>query len=319
MRKIAVIICLTMMFSLILTGCGKEETVANPYTGATDTSSDQAAQTDGPLTTSDTDADQTDDTSDTDHILMQVRIIINGAEYTGIIPDTVCGRAFSEMLPFEVSGNRATDDVCCSVSGDIEYDESENESWNIGDFGWFGGWFTLLCDHEDNFSSMMVPVVCSLSEKDISAVTALTGSLSIQIEAEEKQADAVVSEEEENMNMTNQIVLTINGQELTATLADNSSAEALKELLTDGPLTISMRDYGNMEKVGDIGTSLPTNNEQITTEAGDLILYMGSAFVIYYAPNSWNFTRLGRINDISAQELKDIIGDGDVDVTLSLR
>ena len=122
-----------------------------------------------------------------------------------------------------------------------------------------------------------------------------------------------------SMESTNQMILTMNGQELTATLSDNSSAEALKELLADGPLTITMNDYANMEKVGDIGTALPTNDKQITTEAGDLILYLGRSFVIYYAPNSWNFTRLGKINDITAQELKSILGDGDVDITLSLQ
>lgn len=137
-------------------------------------------------------------------------------------------------------------------------------------------------------------------------------------QAVEVQTGTVLPEEEDNMKITNQIALTINDQILTATLEDNSSAEALKELLADGPLTISMSDYGNMEKVGNIGTKLPTNNEQITTEVGDLILYMGSAFVIYYAPNSWNFTRLGKINDISVQELKDILGNDSVDVTLSL-
>lgn len=133
-----------------------------------------------------------------------------------------------------------------------------------------------------------------------------------------EQKETTLPEGEDNMKTTNQIVLTINGQELTATLAQNSSAEALKELLEEGPLTISMRDYGSMEKVGDIGTSLPTNDEQITTEAGDLILYMGSAFVIYYAPNSWNFTRLGKIGNITVQELKDILGNGNVEVTISL-
>jgi hypothetical protein len=79
-----------------------------------------------------------------------------------------------------------------------------------------------------------------------------------------------------------------------------------------------MRDYGNMEKVGSLGTSLPRNDEQITTEPGDLILYQGSAFVIYYAPNSWNFTRLGKINGVTQEELKEILGTGDVEVTLSL-
>jgi hypothetical protein len=112
--------------------------------------------------------------------------------------------------------------------------------------------------------------------------------------------------------------LQIGERRLTATLADNSSAEALARLLADGPVTVAMRDYGNMEKVGTLGTSLPTNDEQITTKPGDLILYQGNAFVIYYAPNSWNFTRLGRVDDISHAELKQVLGSGRVSVTLSL-
>ncbi len=110
-----------------------------------------------------------------------------------------------------------------------------------------------------------------------------------------------------------------NETELTATLVDNSSVDALVELLQDGPLTIAMSDYGNMEKVGPIGSTLPRNDQQITTEAGDIILYQGSALVIYYAPNSWNFTRLGKIDNVSASELKTILGEGSVSVTLELQ
>ena len=84
------------------------------------------------------------------------------------------------------------------------------------------------------------------------------------------------------------------------------------------PITIKMQDYGNMEKVGSLGRSFPRNDEQITTQAGDIILYQGNALVIYYASNSWNFTRLGKIDNISANELKDILGKGNVTVTLSL-
>ncbi len=112
--------------------------------------------------------------------------------------------------------------------------------------------------------------------------------------------------------------IAVNGTALTATLADNSSAQALKELLAEGPITIQMHDYGNFEKVGPLGQSLPTNNEQIHTQAGDLILYQGDQFVIYYDTNTWNFTRLGRINHVSAQELREVLGDGDVSVTLSI-
>ena len=63
---------------------------------------------------------------------------------------------------------------------------------------------------------------------------------------------------------------------------------------------------------------LPRNDEQIVTEAGDIILCQGSALVIYYAPNSWNFTRLGKIDNLTVEELREILGDGNVTVTLSL-
>ncbi|MDK2981366.1 MAG: hypothetical protein PWQ55_1713 [Chloroflexota bacterium] len=112
--------------------------------------------------------------------------------------------------------------------------------------------------------------------------------------------------------------LQIGDEIFTATLVENSSTAALKELLAEGPISINMQDYGNMEKVGGIGTNLPTNDEQITTEPGDLILYQGSAFVIYYAPNSWNFTRLGKIDNITQEELRAVLGSGNVTVTLSL-
>ena len=88
--------------------------------------------------------------------------------------------------------------------------------------------------------------------------------------------------------------------------------------ISQNTLTIEMSDYGNFEKVGGIGTSLPQNNESITTEPGDIILYQGSSITIYYDTNSWSFTRLGKINDVTRDELLDALGDGDVTVTFSL-
>ena len=112
--------------------------------------------------------------------------------------------------------------------------------------------------------------------------------------------------------------LTIGEPVLTATLADNSSVKALEEKLKDGPIAIQMEDYARMEKVGNLPFHLPTNDQPITTKDGDLILYLGNSFVIYYAPNSWRFTRLGQIEGVTAQELKKILGRGSVTVTLSL-
>lgn len=112
--------------------------------------------------------------------------------------------------------------------------------------------------------------------------------------------------------------LKIKNRVFRAAMVDNSSTRALKKLLQKESLTIQMEDYGDMEKTGSIGHELPTNDREITTEAGDLILYQGDTFVIYYAPNTWDFTRLGKIKNVSRAELKKVLGKGDVTVTLSL-
>ena len=91
------------------------------------------------------------------------------------------------------------------------------------------------------------------------------------------------------------------------------------ELLGQGDVTIDMSDFSNFEKVGELPTSLPRNDEQLDTDYGDLILYLGQRFVIYYDKNSWNFTKLGHIDNITQDELKSILGEGDVTVTLSLK
>ena len=67
-----------------------------------------------------------------------------------------------------------------------------------------------------------------------------------------------------------------------------------------------------MKKVGSLGTSLPRNDEQITTTAGDIILYQGNQITIYYDTNSWNFTRLGKVDGVTQAELKKILGKGDI-------
>ena len=114
------------------------------------------------------------------------------------------------------------------------------------------------------------------------------------------------------MKISIQIKSDSGSHKLTATLADNSSAMAFYELLEKGPVTIKMTDYGNFEKVGPLGTKLPRNDTQITTQAGDIILYQGNQITIYYDTNSWNFTRLGKVDGVTQAELKKILGKGDV-------
>ncbi|MBR4823528.1 MAG: hypothetical protein IKZ86_01910 [Spirochaetaceae bacterium] len=105
---------------------------------------------------------------------------------------------------------------------------------------------------------------------------------------------------------------------LTATLYDNSSSKSLIELLQKAPVTIDMHDYGNFEKVGDLPVTLPRNDTPTDTDAGDLILYLGKRFVIYYDKNSWDFTPLGKVDDVTKPELKKILGKGNVIAVLSV-
>lgn len=124
-------------------------------------------------------------------------------------------------------------------------------------------------------------------------------------------------QEEEKVDQK-QFFITVGETIFTAAFCDNSSAEAFRELLAESPLTIEMHDYGNFEKVGEIGSTLPANDERITTEPGDVILYLGTSITIYYDTNSWNFTRLGKICDVTKEELLATFGDGDVTVTFSI-
>ncbi len=121
-----------------------------------------------------------------------------------------------------------------------------------------------------------------------------------------------------DMKISIQITSDSGNHKLTATLADNSSAVAFYELLKKGPLTVDMHDYGSFEKVGSLGTSLPRNDTQITTQAGDIILYQGNQITIYYDTNSWNFTRLGKVDGVTQAELKKILGKGDVTAVFSV-
>ena len=110
----------------------------------------------------------------------------------------------------------------------------------------------------------------------------------------------------------------VNDTTFTATLEENSSAKAFAEFLTQGDLTLDMHDYGSFEKVADLPRSFPRNDTQIDTDAGDIILYQGNSITIYYDKNSWNFTRLARIDNVNKKRLQQILGNGNVKATFSV-
>lgn len=132
--------------------------------------------------------------------------------------------------------------------------------------------------------------------------------------------DTPTSQNADNSNdkKINTMNITINGTTLTATMEDNSSAQALLDMLKSSPLTLDMHDYASMEKVGTLNTTIPTNDQQITTQPGDIILYQGNQITIYYDNNQWNLTRLGHIDNVTAEKLRQLLGGENVTVTLSV-
>ena len=113
-----------------------------------------------------------------------------------------------------------------------------------------------------------------------------------------------------------ELKLKIGDVEVSVNWEDNESVKTLRELAAKEPLTVSMSMYGGFEQVGSLGSTLPRNDKQTTTEAGDIVLYSGNQIVVFYGSNSWAYTRLGKITDKTASEMKELLGNGDITLTL---
>ena len=109
----------------------------------------------------------------------------------------------------------------------------------------------------------------------------------------------------------------INGTAVAVAWEDNAAVDTLRELCNGQTLTIDMSMYGGFEQVGSIGSQLPRDDVQTTTEAGDIMLYAGDQMVVFYGSNSWAYTRLGRIIDKSQAQLSDLLSGGNVTITLT--
>ena len=108
------------------------------------------------------------------------------------------------------------------------------------------------------------------------------------------------------------MILKINGKEYPVEWEDNESVEALKALC---PLTVEMSMYGGFEQVGSLGSSLPRNDKQTTTDYGDIVLYAGDQIVIFYGSNSWAYARLGHI-PADKEIMEEALGNGDITIEL---
>ena len=113
--------------------------------------------------------------------------------------------------------------------------------------------------------------------------------------------------------------ITIGGQTQSVTLVNNTATQELVAALQNASITVTLND-NNFEIWGALGFSLPTSNEQVNAQAGDVVLYSGNNICIFYDSNSWSYTRLGRIDGLTTSELRTFLkaGANSISVTLSL-
>lgn len=142
---------------------------------------------------------------------------------------------------------------------------------------------------------------------------------SAQKEQDEGKPENGDSEEGDTV-MPETISISVSGKTLPLKIEENQATQALVAALREAPITYEAHDYGGFEKVGALGRTLPANDTRITTQAGDVILYSSNQIVLFYGSNSWSYTRLGKIQYESLDELKSFLkaGQGNISVTLSL-
>lgn len=142
-------------------------------------------------------------------------------------------------------------------------------------------------------------------------------------QTENPDEDNTDREQPDNTDSENKVItemyITVNDFKLKVTLEQNSSVEALIEILKQGDIVYTA--YGNsFEIYGDIGHTLPTNNTHITSQPGDVLLWAGSNICIFFGNNSYSYTRIGKIDGYTTELLKTMLGtNGSVQVKISLK
>lgn len=112
----------------------------------------------------------------------------------------------------------------------------------------------------------------------------------------------------DNIPEDEKMKLEIDGNVLDVSWNDNASVTALNKIK---PLTINMHLYGDFEQVGSINQSIVSDDKEITTKPGDIVLYSSNQIVVFFGTNTWSYTKLGHIN-LSDSELNTLLNKSNV-------
>ena len=119
-------------------------------------------------------------------------------------------------------------------------------------------------------------------------------------------------------SMDDLVKVKINDEVFDVKLENNSATQELVKELKKGNVTVNASEYGGFEKVGELGFSLPTNDENIGTNPGDIVLYQGDKVSLFYGSHSWSYTKLGKIDNVDSNKLMEVLGSGNVILEFSL-
>ncbi len=227
----------------------------------------------------------------------------------GVLNDSETARALIAKLPYTQHMSRYSHDFC-GVTEDLPYNpEEEHYGWLNGDIDYAtdAPYFTILFEDQEESEIYGNQVNIGVITCPLAEIAALNGSYDVLIELDKS--------EEETKSM---MQMKINDTPVTVAWEENESVAALRELAGTG-LTIQMSMYGGFEQVGSIGRRLPSHDVQTSTSSGDIVLYSGNQLVVFYGHNSWAYTRLGHITDKTPEEMRALLSNGNVIITLSIQ
>ncbi|SES05161.1 cyclophilin-like fold protein [Lachnobacterium bovis] len=141
----------------------------------------------------------------------------------------------------------------------------------------------------------------------------------VETNTNESKEQTKMKKTDESTLADNQIRVIVGSSSFIVNLEDNETAKALRKMLADEDLTISASNYGGFEKVCQLGKTLPRNDKQITTKAGDVMLYSGNQIVFFYGANSWSYTKIGKVEASSIEKLESVLSGSETEVILSIK
>lgn len=169
---------------------------------------------------------------------------------------------------------------------------------------------------EENLVDIQTENQADTQAEELAAIQEEIDEESQQANKPEADVNQPENEEETGEQTEMKMNVQVGDYTFTATLENNTAVEELVDMMKEGPVTINMDDYSGFEKVGSLGRSLTASNSQTTTDAGDIVLYNGNNIVMFYGTNSWSYTRIGKIDDLT--DWNKALGSGSITAVFTI-